>query len=48
MPLRREVMERYPGTREVYLRNGKPIAKVTCSSSRSWRRRWSAGRRWLR
>lgn len=23
---RREVMERYPGTREVYLRNGKPIA----------------------
>ncbi|MET0580695.1 MAG: gamma-glutamyltransferase, partial [Pseudoxanthomonas sp.] len=22
---RREVMERYPGTREVYLRNGKPI-----------------------
>lgn len=24
---RREVMERYPGTREVYLRNGKPIAE---------------------
>ncbi|HEY0333767.1 MAG TPA: gamma-glutamyltransferase [Stenotrophomonas sp.] len=23
---RREVMERYPGTREVYLRNGRPIA----------------------
>ena len=24
---RREVMERYPGTREVYLRNGRPIAE---------------------
>lgn len=24
---RREVMDRYPGTREVYLRNGKPIAE---------------------
>ena len=24
---RRDVMERYPGTREVYLRNGKPIAE---------------------
>ncbi len=24
---RREVMERYPGTRQVYLRNGKPIAE---------------------
>ena len=24
---RREVMERFPGTREVYLRNGKPIAE---------------------
>jgi len=24
---RREVMERYPGTREVYLRNGKPITE---------------------
>ena len=24
---RRQVMERYPGTREVYLRNGKPIAE---------------------
>ena len=24
---RREVMERYPGTREVYLRNGKPFAE---------------------
>jgi len=25
--LRREVMERYPGTREVFLRNGQPIAE---------------------
>lgn len=25
--MRRDVMERYPGTREVYLRNGKPIAE---------------------
>ena len=25
--MRREVMERYPGTREVYLRNGRPIAE---------------------
>lgn len=24
---RREIMDRYPGTREVYLRNGKPIAE---------------------